>query len=717
MKVRRILYIGAIGLLLLFVLIIDVIRKSVDLDLGGVEFLRDVMIIGAFVLAFLVLERTVSMRDQNPVKRMGLALVGSIVMAVVGVGASLMLEGGFDSKNYMLLPLGYGPLFIATLLNIAFGLFAVAVLRLLRDLTLYKRKRSTQRNLLIFIGLMLATSASTISLKPLEQEIYVSVLYGFAIVGAIVNSFRLSWIVYLVKREKVFGLLYGFFLFGVFIVLNILIQSSTVSRALLYYSYPLKEFVSLVCVFGNIYFGMAFVSTLFHLPTAEAFDRKTTELSSLHNLSKLVTQAFDFTVLIDTVTSMTLQVCEAKGCWLELIYAGEEARGDGLPRKGLVVRNTVVGTYFVQIVGMKNTTQDEIDALMPAGDRTVRDAVLEERIPIVVDDIRRDVRLRKPGRSTLPEGSLVVVPLISHADVIGILYATKDTEHGFIKDDVDVISAFADQATLAIENSRLFNKSLERERLIGEMLIAQEMQRKLLPQTLPQFSSAELSASSTPAFEVGGDYYDVAQLDEHRLGIIVGDVSGKGVSAAFYMSEVKGIFQSLSRLHGSPKNFMVKASEALLGSFDKRSFITLIYAIVDVDTGRVLLVRAGHCPLLLVSRGQGGYVRPKGMGIGLGDGSAFSSSIEEETIHLHEGDVLVLYTDGVTEARCRDDEFGYDRLLDAVLQVREQSASAIKEHVLTTIKEFTAQQANHDDLTLVVLKWHGKRNAPQVEVS
>jgi serine phosphatase RsbU (regulator of sigma subunit) len=371
----------------------------------------------------------------------------------------------------------------------------------------------------------------------------------------------------------------------------------------------------------------------------------------------------------------------------------------------------------VRIAGMKNTTQEEVDVLLPAGVRTVRDDVLEKRLPIVIDDIRRDSRFQGSGRTAVPAGSLVVVPLISHTDVIGILYATKDTEHGFFKDDVDVISAFADQATIAIENSRLFNKSLERERLIREMMLAQEMQKKLLPQTLPQFSALELAASSTPAFEVGGDYYDVAQLDEHRLGIIVGDVSGKGVSAAFYMSEVKGIFQALSKLHHSPKSFLVKANEALFGSFDKRSFISLIYAIVDIRNGAVMVARAGHCPLLHVSRQKGSYVRPTGIGIGLGTDMVFASSIEEKTIQLQQGDVCVLYTDGVTEARCGDEEFGYDRLMEAVLHVHQQSAVEIKHHVLNTIQIFTDQQASHDDLTLVVLKWQGHGTIPQIEVS
>jgi sigma-B regulation protein RsbU (phosphoserine phosphatase) len=247
-------------------------------------------------------------------------------------------------------------------------------------------------------------------------------------------------------------------------------------------------------------------------------------------------------------------------------------------------------------------------------------------------------------------------------------------------------------------------------------MLAQEMQKKLLPQVLPQFSSLELDAASTPAFEVGGDYYDVVELDNDRIGIIVGDVSGKGVSAAFYMSEVKGIFQALSRLHHSPKDFIVKANEALLGSFDKRSFISLIYAIVDIHTGKVLLVRAGHCPLLLVSQQQGSYVRPGGMGIGLSKGDVFASSIEEETIQLRAGDVFVLYTDGVTEARCGEDEFGYDRLMKAVTHNSEKSATAIKGHVLDTVSAFTGQQSNHDDLTLVVMKWRGNSQGQQIEV-
>jgi serine phosphatase RsbU (regulator of sigma subunit) len=297
---------------------------------------------------------------------------------------------------------------------------------------------------------------------------------------------------------------------------------------------------------------------------------------------------------------------------------------------------------------------------------------------------------------------------------VGILYVTKDTEYGFFKDDVDVISAFADHATIAIENSRLINKSIERERLLREMLLAQEMQRKLLPQVLPQFDALELHAVSTPAFEVGGDYYDVLQLNDRLLGVVVGDVSGKGVSAAFYMSEVKGIFQALGRLYPSPRDFMIKANEALASSIDKHSFISLIYAVVDVTSGTLTLSRAGHCPMLHVSNGVASYIRPSGMGLGLSKDSTFADSIEECSITLCPGDVCVFYTDGVTEARRGDDEFGYERLRDAVLDSGSKSAMALKEDILGTVRSHVDQQAYDDDLTLVVLKWHGSNRSGQV---
>lgn len=150
---------------------------------------------------------------------------------------------------------------------------------------------------------------------------------------------------------------------------------------------------------------------------------------------------------------------------------------------------------------------------------------------------------------------------------------------------------------------------------------------------------------------------------------------------------------------------MIKANEALAGSVDKHSFISLIYAVLDVRSGRLTLARAGHTPMLHVSGDQVQFIRPGGMGMGLSRGELFNGAIEEFTLHLREGDLCVFYTDGVTEARRGEEEFGYDRLLEIVRNGRTESASVIKEQILETVKAFIDREANEDDLTLVVLKW------------
>jgi len=708
MKIRRVIYIGGAFLLVMVKFAFDVIGKNIDIGGVGFQILRELLAIAIFVLIFLTLEGERGRRALNPIRTVGfllLALAGVLVAALI---LTSMPAGGFDAKELGLIPLDYPTLFIASLLSLIIGIFAVVVLRALRDLILHIRKKGTRRTLLAWIVVLLAATASTVMLKPLDVGVLTTVLGILTIIAGIANSFRLHWIVYLTKREKVYGLVYGFFLFLGFIGLNVLLsQGFLAGRSLLYYSHPAQEFAQLTFYCANIYFGMAFVSTLFHIPTADAFERKRSEVTSLSSLGKLVTQVLDFNELVDTVTTMTMQVCEAKSCWLEIIRAPEEGTRGGEQVQTLPEVAGSGPPYHVQVVALKNITRGEIEDLVPVTRKSLRDAVMVERKPLLVDDCASDPRFK--GTATKLPGSIVVVPLLSHVGLIGVLYATKETAYGFVKDDLDLISAFADQASVAIENSNLIKKSIERERLLKEIMVAQEMQKKLLPQSVPQSDVLQIDAVSTPAFEVGGDYYDFMELEGDRLGIIVGDVSGKGVSAAFYMSEVKGIFQALGRMYTSPREFMISANAALAGSIDKHSFVSLIYGIVDLATGSLVISRAGHCPMLYVSGNSVAYIRPTGMGLGLTTGELFGNAMEEHTLTLREGDVCLFYTDGVTEARHDGDEFGYDRLLALVQRIRHKSASEIKNEVLQTVQNFTGNQPTHDDLTLVVLKWLGSR--------
>ena len=702
-RIKKVFLITIAAALFIAVFIIDVINWSVTLDAPWLTVARHVCMIGAFTASFLLID-SLWKRDYSPVKKLGFTLVVTLVIGIAALLLSLVFSGSFDAKNYSLIPSGFDALLIANIYGVVFGSTMLLVILILRDVILSKRKRGTRRNFGIAVSLILLTSASTIPYKALEPVLLSSILAGLGIIAMALNSFRLAWIVYLSKREKLFSMAYGFVLFGIFLGLFIATMGeTTVGRALLFYSRPLHAAVAAVELFGTIYFGMTFVSTLFHLPTAEAFDRKANEVSSLHNLSRLVTQVFDFNELVDTVTNMTLEVCEAKSSWLEIIRPA--TRSLTIQRLPSVVERQPE----IETVALKNISLEDTRAILIENEGSIRKLVLDARKPVVIDSVKQDRRMQHLVQGNHKFNSMVIVPLLSHDTIIGILYATKDMEFGFDREDVELLSAFADQATIAIENSRLIEKSLERERLLREMKLAQEMQRKLLPQELPMLAQVELDALSTPAFEVGGDYYDFAMLDEHHLGILVGDVSGKGVSAAFYMAEMKGIFQSLGKIYLSPREFLASAHNALMGTIDKRSFISLIYAVLDVRTGVMTIARAGHCPMLYVSASDARYVTPQGMGLGMGTSKFFGETIGEEKVQFRCGDLAVFYTDGLTEAHPRNgEEFGYERLQEIVSQSNSNSALEMRDAIVHAVDQHMNHEPPEDDLTLVVMRWTGK---------
>ncbi|MBF8297230.1 MAG: hypothetical protein HW389_3775, partial [Bacteroidetes bacterium] len=205
--------------------------------------------------------------------------------------------------------------------------------------------------------------------------------------------------------------------------------------------------------------------------------------------------------------------------------------------------------------------------------------------------------------------------------------------------------------------------------------------------------------------EVGGDYYDFIALGPEKLGVVIGDVSGKGVSAAFYMAEVKGIFQSLSRVAETPRDLLLRANEALVDSLERKAFISLLYAIFDVSRSRVVLARAGHCPMIHISGEHAEMVRPTGLGLGLTHEAIFEEATEETTIGLKSGDICIFYTDGLSESRNSEgEEFGYDRIVNVALHGRNNSAETIKNSILQEVRNYTGNSSYGDDMTLVVVK-------------
>jgi serine phosphatase RsbU (regulator of sigma subunit) len=687
-RLKKILLAVGAMVLLLVVYLIDVIRMAADIGSAGWMTFRDLAVLISFALLFAYLSGTRSTKPLAVPKNIGRLLAYSVVvLAMIGAMAAYQTP---ESETEATVAQSQGA--IGTLLSsmtaVALGLLSISALLTIRDLVFYKRKKWTKRNFGAYVISLLVANAATLPLLPAEGRLIGPLLFSVTLIVIIINSFKQNWVVYLSRREKLYSIAYTSLLFLSFLAINILINQTPLERALVGYHPPLQSFIQLNAIFGVVYFGMAFVSTLFHMPTAEVYERKQSELTSLHNLSRLVTQVFDFSDLVESVTGMTLEVVGANSAWLELIK-GRNEQGDVL----------------VEVVSLKNTTRQQIEAITVNSDVSLRQFVIESKRPLVVDDVSNDRRTRHIKKLDMAVGSLICVPLISHKELIGFLHATKEFRYGFDQDDVDVLTTFADHVTIAIENSKLIASSLERERFQQEIMVAQQMQKRLLPQKIPQHASLDIAAVSEPSLEVGGDYYDFISLSAERLGVVIGDVSGKGVSAAFYMAEVKGIFQSLSRVAASPRDLLLRANEALADSLERKAFISLLYAIFDVPRSRVTLARAGHCPMIHVSGEHAEMVRPTGLGLGLTHESIFEEATQETAIELKKGDVCIFYTDGLSESRNSEgEEFGYDRIVSVALNARTNSSESIKDSILQEIRNYTGNSSYGDDMTLVVVK-------------
>ena len=250
-------------------------------------------------------------------------------------------------------------------------------------------------------------------------------------------------------------------------------------------------------------------------------------------------------------------------------------------------------------------------------------------------------------------------------------------------------------------------KISERERLKKELEIAAKVQLSLLPKEQPKLEEYDIAGLSIPAKEAGGDYYDFVKLSDNKIGIAVGDVSGKGVGAAIYMTLTKGILQAHAEENVSPRVVLGKVNRLLYKTIEKNSFVSMFYAVLDPVKHTLLYARAGHNPGIFCSfkETNSKLLVSRGMALGLEEGKIFNETLHEDTIELKNGDVVVLYTDGFTEAMNASlEQFGEKKLIEIVEKNRYKSSNDLLNLILKDVRKFTKEHPQHDDMTIVVLK-------------
>ena len=380
-----------------------------------------------------------------------------------------------------------------------------------------------------------------------------------------------------------------------------------------------------------------------------------------------------------------------------------------------VVSVTRAERGFVMLHGMgdqpdfrvaRGMDQSTIDDPQFQVSRSVVERVAREGQPVLADDAQVDDRFSmRKSVMLLGLRSILCVPLTIKDKILGVVYVDNRLQAGiFNQPDLDLLTSIASSAAVAIENARLYQVAVDKGRMERELQMAYEIQADLLPHETPQIPGWEFAARWCPAREVSGDYYDFIPGDEGQVGMVIADVSDKGMPAAIFMTLTRSIVRaSMSRI-SLPADGIARANRLICAdAATSGMFVTLFYALLDSEAGEITYVNAGHNPPLLYRAGQEQLLEltRTGMAMGVMDDEVY----EQRTVRLDPGDFIVLYTDGVTDAmNAQEQEFGGQRLQRVILDRRRAPATDIVAALEQAIGDFAVSTSPFDDVTMVVVK-------------
>ncbi|MCW5550340.1 MAG: SpoIIE family protein phosphatase [Opitutaceae bacterium] len=329
----------------------------------------------------------------------------------------------------------------------------------------------------------------------------------------------------------------------------------------------------------------------------------------------------------------------------------------------------------------------------------------------LIADAMADPRVVVHEDPALAVRSVIAVPLQFRDRFFGVLAVANSADGGpFTATDFSLLQSLGEQAALALHNAEFLSFQLEKRQLDLDLSLASGIQQMLLPKEAPRIAGLDLDARYTPAQKVGGDLYDVFPLGAARLGVVVADVSGKGIPASLLMAICRTNLRQIAPRHESPAAALAELNRTL-GADMRGMFITMLYAVIDTAAPKVTFARAGHeLPLFsrrnaLTGVPEESYVGSEGMPLGMVPDEIFSAVIADRTEPFGPGDVLVLYTDGITEAPNEEDkEFSGPRLADTVRTLHNRGAKELNDGILEQVHRFAGSTAQRDDLTLVTVK-------------
>jgi len=612
-----------------------------------------------------------------------------LVLILVGMrvlSGSLKDVFSLDPYGYPLLRYPVHGVYLAAIFIIV--LLGFSALAILKELIFIQQRKSTQRNYRMLFFLIFITGVYSLWLHEkgaffqgfdiLNNATTVDyILFSLFCIFSIVNGFRCKWIHYLSKPRKVLVFFVGTIVFTV-LLFNLIRPFCHCQIFSLFVVSCLNYFL----LFMGIYLGMALFGILLLLPSAGLMDRKIREIRFLQDLSSTIGSVFEKNELIAKAVDLAHNVVDADATWIELKESGG-----------------------YQLAGTFGIKKEMIKKIPDTVFTSIRNSLKKSDEALLVSDVFKDDTTFEMKQWEVKTGSLLAARICFKKKELGILYALKKERYGFIEDTRDLFQAFASQVAAALQNTKLVQVTIDQQVYKEELKIAHEAQMRILPQSMPEIKGVEIEGYCGTANEIGGDFYDIIKINEDRVDILVGDVSGKGAEAAFCMAELKGVIQALVPHHSSPKKLILEINTFILNNFDPNMFATMVYGIYLPKEKKIRVVRTGHPPICLIRNNEVTWIETKGLGLGLVDNEFMSKSLMEKTVSLRKEDVLFFHTDGVEEARnAKGDEFGEQAVTEMLQGLKGKNAKEIAQEIHQKIEQFIRRVPRHDDITYVVMK-------------
>jgi serine phosphatase RsbU (regulator of sigma subunit) len=329
--------------------------------------------------------------------------------------------------------------------------------------------------------------------------------------------------------------------------------------------------------------------------------------------------------------------------------------------------------------------------------------MLKNQKPLIVNDFNNDERFRSLNTEDNPIRTLLSVPLMLKGKIIGSLNIfNKKDEHGFAEVDKRLLTIIATQSAQIIENARLYEEEQSLILMREELKLAFKIQTELLPKESPRIVGYDIAGKSIPAKTVGGDYFDFIPISDRLLALCLGDVSGKGMPAALLMSNLQAILRGQSLHNISPGECLERSSILLYQRTDLDKFATLFYGVLDGEKHVLHYANAGHNYPFLFKGEKESFRLDVG---GLILGAIEDATYKESSIHMEPDDILLIFSDGITEALNLDgEEFGEERLPRLISENRSEAAERLIDKIIEAVGDFAGEKAQADDMTLVVVK-------------